>query len=65
MPRHNQQIKHIRLVSNNCQPKRQFLNEREAIKAAEFQMLIKPNLELSTYQCNICKKWHLTRQPKN
>jgi len=57
MPRRNKQIKHIRLVANdNCQSKRQFLNEREAEKAAEFQMLINPSLVLSTYKCDMCQK---------
>ena len=46
-----------------CNDKRQFLNERVAIEAAEYQMLINLNLQLSTYQCNYCYKWHLTRQP--
>lgn len=63
MPRHNKTIRHTRLITiDNCQPKRKFLNETEAKNAAEYQMLITPNLELSVYQCDICHKWHLTRQ---
>ena len=65
MPRKNNQIKHTRLmISNNCQPKRQFLNEKEATSAAEYQMLINQNLELSVYKCDTCQKWHLTRRHK-
>ena len=62
MPRRNKQIKHTRLKqSNNCRPKRQYLNKRQAKDTAEYQMLINPNLELAVYQCNFCLKWHLTK----
>lgn len=65
MPRRNKPIQHNRLViTNNCQPKKQFINEKDALKAAEYQMLVTPNLELSVYQCDTCGKWHLTRQNK-
>ncbi|MEI7918152.1 MAG: hypothetical protein WCH58_02105 [Candidatus Saccharibacteria bacterium] len=65
MPRHNQQIQHTKAKSNdNCQSKRQYLTERQANETAEYQMLINPDLELSVYKCNLCFKWHLTRQPK-
>ena len=63
MPRHNQQIKHIKSTFiNNCQTKRQYSTERQAREAAEYQMLINNNLELSVYLCDTCHKWHLTRQ---
>lgn len=65
MPRRNRPIKHIYtklVINDNCSPKRKFGSEREALRAAEFQMLVNPNLELSVYRCNICLKWHLTRQ---
>lgn len=65
MSRHNRLIKHVRTklnIDDSCRSKRQFLNEKEAEKAAEFQMLINPNLELSVYICNFCNKWHLTRR---
>jgi len=66
MPRRNKQIKHIRLIVNdNCQSKRRYLNEREALKTAEFQMLVNPGLSLSTYKCDICQGWHLTRLTKD
>ena len=60
MPRRNKQIKHIKLAQiDNCRPKRQYLNKRQAKDTAEYQMLINPNLELAVYQCDICLKWHL------
>ena len=64
MPRRNNQIKHIRLIqpTNNCQSKRAYKNEKEAIKAAELQMLMDFKLELDTYKCVVCYKWHLTRR---
>lgn len=63
MPRHNKSIKHIKLIIINCNSKREFKNKNEASEAAEYQMLIKPNLELFTYKCNLWNKWHLTRSP--
>jgi len=65
MPRRNKSIKHVQSPIVSCSPKRQFDKEKIAKEAAEYQMLIKPSLELSVYQCNICNKWHLTRQPRN
>lgn len=65
MPRRNNTITHLRpIIINNCKTKRQFQNETEAKKAAEYQMLINLDLNLSVYQCEICHKWHLTRQIK-
>ena len=62
MTRKNKQIKHTRVTfMNNCQPKRKYSNEKEALNAAEYQMLLDVNLELSIYKCDICNKWHLTR----
>ena len=63
MPRRNKQIKITRtIVQNNCDAKRRYISENEAIKAADYQMLINQNLELSTYKCNLCFKWHLTKR---
>jgi len=62
MPRHNKSIKHVQPITKTCSPKRQFITEKLANEAAEYQMLIKPNLELFTYKCNLCQKWHLTRK---
>ncbi|OIP85825.1 hypothetical protein COV88_02265 [Candidatus Saccharibacteria bacterium CG11_big_fil_rev_8_21_14_0_20_41_19] len=67
MPRRNKPIKHVyRNVKPGatCDSKRQFINEREAVKAAEFQMLVNLNLELAVYQCDACFKWHLTKSKK-
>ncbi|MEI6054229.1 MAG: hypothetical protein WCQ49_02560 [Candidatus Saccharibacteria bacterium] len=62
MPRVNKQIRHNRITFvNNCQPKRKYSSEKEAIKAADYQMLLDINLELSVYKCDTCNKWHLTR----
>jgi len=66
MPRRNKPVKHARLEPrfDNCDSKRQYLTEREAKATAEYQMLINFDLELSVYKCNMCHKWHLTRQQK-
>lgn len=66
MPRRNKTIPHqpFQFVSA-CQNKRRFANEREAREAADHQMLLKPDLQLSTYKCELCGGWHLTRQTKN
>lgn len=40
--------------------KRNFKNQHDAQKAAEFHMLENMQLELSVYQCDMCQYWHLT-----
>lgn len=66
MPRHNKTIKYRKRETNNlndnCDSKRRFLNKNEAERAAEYQMLINLDLQLSVYQCELCHKWHLTRR---
>jgi hypothetical protein len=63
MPRRNRQINHVKTTTgDSCHLKRQYLTERQAKETAEHQMLINSSLELSVYLCNICHKWHLTRQ---
>ncbi len=63
MPRRNKALKHDRFeIKNNCTTKRKFSTEQQAKKAAEHQMLLNTDLELSTYRCEICCKWHLTRK---
>ncbi len=63
MPRKNRQIKHIPLrIVNNCDKKRKFKDEKKALEAAEYQMLINPGLEIGVYQCPMCRMWHLTRK---
>jgi len=65
MPRKNNAVPHTPfLFVSQCQNKRRFKNEKEAIEAAEYQMLIKPTLELSVYKCEFCSGWHLTRQSR-
>ncbi|MEO7904430.1 MAG: hypothetical protein ABIR91_01400 [Candidatus Saccharimonadales bacterium] len=62
MPRRNQRPIHtpFHFVSN-CQSKRRFATEKQAQDAADHQMLIDMDLELSVYKCDICGGWHLTR----
>ncbi|MEP6710244.1 MAG: hypothetical protein ABJA64_00820 [Candidatus Saccharibacteria bacterium] len=50
--------------TDNCQNKRRFANEKDAQQAADDQMLMKMDLELSVYQCRLCGGWHLTRKPR-
>lgn len=65
MPRHNNGVKYVRQVyQTNCDSKRKYKNEREAVETAKYQMLIHPNLELDVYKCQFCCSWHLTRQIK-
>lgn len=68
MPRRNRPIKHIYeklVINDNCNPKRKFGSEYEALRAAEYQMLINFDLELAVYKCDTCRKWHLTRNSTN
>jgi hypothetical protein len=65
MPRRNQTPQHTPFrFASNCQQKRRFDNEKAAEKTADHQMLITPNLELTTYHCELCGGWHLTRQSR-
>ncbi|MDB5165493.1 MAG: iviTM7 [Candidatus Saccharibacteria bacterium] len=63
MPRRTKSTPHhpFRFASN-CDQKRRFDTEKKARDAAEYQMLIKPELELDVYKCELCGGWHLTRQ---
>lgn len=63
MPRKNHQIPHKKQnYVAGCHGKRKFKTEREALAAADYQMLVKPRLELAVYHCDFCNHWHLTRQ---
>jgi len=65
MPRKNKSTKHQRFATSLFQcTKRKYKNENEAQDAAEHQMLENMSLELSVYECDICKNWHLTRNAK-
>jgi hypothetical protein len=46
---------------NICTSKRRFTTKKLAEAAAEYQMLLKPELDLSVYTCGQCGGWHLTR----
>jgi hypothetical protein len=62
MPRKNNTPKHHSFRSvNNCDTKRRYKTEKEALAAADYQMLVNQNLELSVYKCELCGGWHLTR----
>ena len=62
MPRKNKSIKHQQFSTSLFQcTKKKYKSENEAKDAAQFQMLENISLELSVYECDICKYWHLTR----
>lgn len=64
MPRRHNTPAHTPFqFASNCQSKRRFGTEKQAESAAEHQELIQHNLELSTYRCELCGGWHLTRRP--
>jgi hypothetical protein len=63
MPRRTKSTPHQPFrFGSSCEQKRRFGTERQAKEAAEYQMLIKPDLELAVYKCELCGGWHLTRQ---
>jgi len=65
MPRKNRTLPHTPFrFTTNCQKKRRFSSEREAKEAADYQMALKPELELTTYKCELCGGWHLTNAGK-
>lgn len=48
-----------------CHSKRRYLNKLEAERAAELKNLEDSTLTIDVYQCDVCKKWHLTRQSRD
>jgi hypothetical protein len=46
---------------DTCNSKRRFATKKLAEAAAEYQMLLKPELDLDVYVCGQCGGWHLTR----
>jgi len=62
MPRRQQPIRHQPFQpKDNCAAKRRFPTEKQAVSAADTQMLVQPNVELHVYECPNCGGWHLTR----
>jgi hypothetical protein len=63
MPRKNKSLQAGKLHAiASCSAKRKYMTESQAQEAAEYQMLLKPTLELTTYMCGQCGSWHLTRR---
>lgn len=64
MPRRNKTPKPTPAVFqvSVCRSKKRFSNQLDAIRAAELKNLEDTTLELTTYQCDTCKGWHLTRR---
>ena len=53
-------------MPTSCANKRRYANKLAAERQAYLNMLNQPDLELSAYNCDNCKGWHLTsrqRQP--
>lgn len=63
MPRRNKQQKHVpfQFVDATAGKKR-FGTERQAQDAADYQMLLKPDLELYVYKSDLDGGWYLTRK---
>lgn len=62
MPRKNKHVKHVPFQFVNSEAgKKRFATENEAKKAADYQMLLKPDLELYVYKSDIDGGWYLTR----
>ena len=65
MPRRHTSTNHTPLPSwsgvASCQAKRKFPNKLAAERAAELKNLEDSTLNLAVYQCDYCRKWHLTR----
>lgn len=65
MPRQNKTPKYQKATFYiSCTSKKRYKSENETIKTAEIQMLQNAGLELSTYKCDICGFWHLTRSKR-
>lgn len=66
MPRRNKTAPHQPFqFKSRCQSKRRYNTQQEAGDTAEHQMLIKSELQLTTYKCELCGGWHLTRTKKS
>lgn len=51
-------------VHENCDDKKWYKSEVEALDAAQQGMFDHMNIELGVYQCHICGNWHLTQLNK-
>lgn len=65
MPRRNRQSKVVKRIylPASCANKRRYANRLAAERQAYLNMLNQPDLELSAYNCDNCKGWHLTSRP--
>lgn len=64
MPRRNKRPIHAPFTfASKCQTKRRFDGKIQAESAAKYQNVLDANVELSTYRCELCGGWHLTRRP--
>lgn len=66
VPRKNRTSRPIpfRFVNHEA-GKTRYATKRQAEEAAEYQMLLKPNLELYTYKSDLDGGWYLTRRQTN
>lgn len=63
MPRKNKRLQHTPYKPANHEAgKTRYGTKREAEKAAEYQMLLNPTLELFVYKSNLDGGWYLTRK---
>ena len=63
MPRRNNTPKHTPYqLTNHEASKTRYATKREAEKAADYQMLMKPDLEIYVYQSDLDRGWYLTRK---
>ncbi len=65
MPRRHKPTAHTPFLPQNgatvCRAKQKFPSDIAARRAAELKNLENSALTLSTYRCDYCQKWHLTR----
>ncbi len=45
-----------------CEGKNQYTSQDEAQRAADFHMLENMNIELTVYECPVCRFWHMTTE---
>lgn len=68
MPRRHIPQKHSRYQpppsDQSCANKRRFPTEKQALYAAETQVLSDMQLTLGVYKCDSCRGWHLTSLSK-